>query len=157
GLSHDITLPDGMVLRSRPLRPDDAAALLELGRRTGTHDIRLRFHGVVRVDDALGAARLSQLDYDREMAFGAFDQAHTLAGVARLHFDPQIENGEFAVLVRTDMQQRGLGRALLQDVLRYARERGAKHIYGDILSENTAMLALARSQPRPPRGDRRRR
>lgn len=145
GLSHDITLPDGMVLRSRPLRPDDAAALLELGRRTGTHDIRLRFHGVVRVDDALGAARLSQLDYDREMAFGAFDQAHTLAGVARLHFDPQIENGEFAVLVRTDMQQRGLGRALLQDVLRYARERGAKHIYGDILSENTAMLALARS------------
>ncbi|MDX2276865.1 MAG: bifunctional acetate--CoA ligase family protein/GNAT family N-acetyltransferase [Hyphomonadaceae bacterium] len=134
---------EGVSYSIRPLRPQDAPALLELGARTSASDIRLRFHGAVRVDDALGAARLSQLDYDREMALAAIDSAGAIAGVARVHFDPQIETGEFAILVRSDLQRHGLGRALLSALMDYARGRGAASITGDILPGNTAMLALA--------------
>lgn len=144
GLEAQITLPDGARFAVRPLRPADAPALLQMGARLSAADVRLRFHGAVRVDDALGAARLAQLDYDREMALAAWEQEGELAGVARVHFDPQIETGEFAILVRSDLQRRGLGRELLTRLLDYARSRGASVIFGDILAENTVMISLAR-------------
>ncbi len=143
-LSHDIRLEDGLKVRVRALAPSDAPALLQMGRRTTPQDLRLRFHGTVRTDNELGAARLCQIDYDREMAFAAIEGDGAIAGVARISFDPQFETGEFAVLVRSDLQRRGIGRALLTDILAYARSRGAAQVWGDVLPDNAAMLAFVR-------------
>ncbi len=89
--------------------------------------------------------RLTQLDYDRDIAFVALEQATgALAGVVRLSCDPDRTVGEYGLLVRTDLQGRGLGWALLRHVIDYARADGIGAIEGVILSENEKMLDMCR-------------
>ncbi|MBL8551256.1 MAG: bifunctional acetate--CoA ligase family protein/GNAT family N-acetyltransferase [Hyphomonadaceae bacterium] len=143
-LERDLDAPDGgLRLRVRPLRPEDEPALVAFAAATSPEDIRLRFHGVARALSHDIAARLSQLDYDREMALAAFE-ADAIVGVARLAFDPNFETGEYAILVRTDMQGRGIGRRLVGALMSYARTRGARALTGDVLAENHNMLDFVR-------------
>jgi acetyltransferase len=51
---------------------------------------------------------------------------------------------EFAVLVRSDLKRRGLGRLLMHKLIRYCRERGTQRLCGSVLSDNAPMLQLAR-------------
>ena len=88
---------------------------------------------------------LTQIDYEREMAFIAVDAAQQTLGVARLVRDPDNTEAEFAVLVRSDLQGRGLGRLLMQRLLDYATARGTQRIVGDVLRENHGMLGLAKA------------
>lgn len=143
-LSREIELADRASFRVRPIRPEDAPALMDMARRTDAADLRLRFHGAVRGLDEAAAARLSQIDYDREMALVAIAPDQSFAGVARLVFDPDFSRAEYAIIVRSDLQGRGLGRALLAEALAYARLRGASTVWGDVLIENGEMIALAR-------------
>lgn len=92
------------------------------------------------------AARLTQIDYDREMALVLADPGPAafanIYGVARISSDPDGERAEFAVIVRDDMTGRGLGELLLRRIIAYARGRGVSQIFGDILAENRPMLEL---------------
>jgi acetyltransferase len=94
------------------------------------------------------AARLSQIDYDREMAFLAIPSApdgiSTVAGVVRLSGDPDRIEAEYAIIVRSDLKHHGLGRQLMGEIIAYARSRGYTRLCGDVLAENAAMLDLAR-------------
>ena len=67
-----------------------------------------------------------------------------MLGVIRLHADPNYDSGEYAVLVRSDLKGRGLGYLLMQLIIEYARVEGLKTIEGQVLSENTAMLAMCK-------------
>ncbi len=60
--------------------------------------------------------------------------------------DPDGARAEFAILVRSDMQGRGLGGLLMDKIVRYCRTRGIGEVVGDVLATNVAvrMLALAR-------------
>jgi acetyltransferase len=49
------------------------------------------------------------------------------------------------VLVRSDLKGQGLGTLLMRKLIRYCRERGTGELRGDVMTENTAMLQLARS------------
>ena len=92
------------------------------------------------------AARLTQIDYDREMALVAFDAGGSeILGVARLSADPDNARAEFAIVVRTDRQGLGLGLLLLTRILGYGWDRGIGRIIGDVLAENERMLDLCRS------------
>jgi acetyltransferase len=66
-------------------------------------------------------------------------------GVARAIADPDNTCAEFAVLVRTDLQGRGLGKALLARLMRYCGARGIMRLNGEILAINRRMLALCKS------------
>ena len=88
--------------------------------------------------------RLSQIDYDREMAL-VVDDGEKIIGVSRLAGDPQGETAEFALMVRTDQQHKGLGRLLLGEILDYAAAKGLSEVWGDVARENTAMLTTAKS------------
>ena len=59
---------DGRKLFIRPIRPDDEPLLQLFFRRLTPEDIRLRFFGPLRELTHEMAARLTQIDYDREMA-----------------------------------------------------------------------------------------
>jgi acetyltransferase len=48
------------------------------------------------------------------------------------------------VIVRSDLKGRGLGSLLMRLLIDYARARGIGTLFGEVLAENTAMLALAR-------------
>jgi acetyltransferase len=109
-------------------------------------DIRLRFFAPMKEVSHAFATRLTQIDYDREMALVATDPSTDLPdilGVARLVADPDNEKAEYAVMVRSDLKGQGLGFQLMTEILDYARARGIKRVFGDVLRENRAMLAMA--------------
>jgi GNAT superfamily N-acetyltransferase len=139
----------GETMTLRPIRPEDEAAHNELLGAMTPDDLRMRFFGAVRSFDHSQLARMTQIDYDREMAFIASvaDQTgrtHTLAAV-RAVTDPDNETTEFAIAVRPDQKGKGLGRLLMARIIEYARSRGTAWMVGEALRENTAMISLARS------------
>ncbi|OYX04943.1 MAG: hypothetical protein B7Z15_17255 [Rhizobiales bacterium 32-66-8] len=142
-LIQDITLSDGQILDLRPIRPEDEPALVDLVRRSDPQDVRMRFLGSVKDFPHLMAARLSQIDYDREMALVAVDSEKDILGVVRIIADPDNEIAEYAIMVRSDIKGKGLGYQLMTEILAYARKRGLKHVFGDVLRENRPMLHMA--------------
>jgi acetyltransferase len=140
-----VTLRDGTSVEVRPIEPTDAPRLQEMIRRTDPNDIRMRFlHMMKELPDKL-AARLSQIDYAREMAFVAVGEADGgIVGVSRLVGDANNERAEYAVMVRSDWKGRGLGYALMGRLIEHARERGLKELFGEVLAENHAMLEMCR-------------
>ena len=127
----------------RPIRPEDAPALSEFFLHLSAEDIRLRFFSPLRSLPASLRVRLTQIDYDREMAFVALRE-EAMIGIGRLVADPDNLRAEFAVIVRSDLKGKGLGSILMQRIVEYARARGTEVIFGDILRENTVMLAMCR-------------
>ena len=137
---------DGWRVFVRPIRPEDEPLIHEVLRHVTSHDLRLRFSAPMKEFSHEFVARLTQLDYARAMAFVAFDEVtRELLGVVRIHSDSIYESGEYAILLRSDLKGRGLGLALMQMIIEYARSEGLKAISGDVLTENTAMLAMYRS------------
>lgn len=141
-LERELRLADGAALRLRPIRPEDEPALIEMGRRSRPEDLRLRFFTWIKTFSHSMAARLSQIDYDREMALVAIEPNGAIAGVSRLICDPDFDQGEFALIVRSDIQGRGLGRGLLMALRDYAAGRGVRRLVGEVLAENATMLKL---------------
>jgi acetyltransferase len=68
-----------------------------------------------------------------------------MVGVVRIHSDSIYENGEYAILLRSDLKGRGLGWALMRLIIEYAMSEGLKMISGDVLQENTVMLEMCRN------------
>ncbi|TAN66879.1 MAG: GNAT family N-acetyltransferase, partial [Magnetospirillum sp.] len=158
-LEEPAKLHDGSPVVLRPIRPEDQPAHAELMARMTPQDLRLRFFGQVRQIHHHQMARLTQIDYDREMAFiasrlGKDGQPETL-GVIRTVTDPDNQRAELAALVRSDMKGTGLGTMLMEKIIRYQRTRGTKAIYAQIMTENSAMLRLALKNGfiRQPSGD----
>lgn len=140
-----VTLRDGTPVRLRPIRPEDAPALQEMIARSDLEDLRMRFFMPMKQLPPALAARLTQIDYDREMAFVAFPEGRQdgLWGVGRLAADPDRARAEFALLVRSDIKERGLGLRLLQTLIEHAQRMGVRELWGEVLAENQRMLALA--------------
>lgn len=141
-LSREVQL-GGEALRVRAIRPRDAPRLIEMIDGCAPEDIHLRFCAGMRHLSPDLAVRLSQIDYDRHMAFVAEAASGELLGVGRLVEDPQGDTAEFALMVRTDQQKQGLGQLLLRAVLDYARSRGLREVWGSVARENDRMLDLA--------------
>ncbi|OAF18725.1 bifunctional acetate--CoA ligase family protein/GNAT family N-acetyltransferase [Bradyrhizobium neotropicale] len=138
-------LKDGRRIFARPLRPEDEPAIHKFLRHVTPNDLRLRFFAPMKEFTHEFIARLTQLDYARAMAFIAFDEAtNEMVGVVRIHSDSIYETGEYAILLRSDLKGKGLGWALMQMIIEYAKSEGLKTISGDVLKENTVMLDMCR-------------
>jgi acetyltransferase len=152
-LQGTLCLPSGERLAVRPIRPEDEPALLRLIERSDAEDRRLRFHHPIHTLSHRSAAALCQIDYDREMAL-VVEASDGLAAVARFHADPDMVKAEFAIMVRSDLKRRGIGRALLRALARVARQRGVGTLEGDVLKDNHPMRGLCgalglRAEPHP--------
>lgn len=138
----------GQSLTIRPIRPEDEAAHSAFIGAMTPEDLRMRFFGAVSGFDHSQLARMTQIDYDREMALiattGDGGQARTL-GVVRTITDPDNESAEFAVAVRSDLKGKGLGRMLMERMVAYTRARGTRWIVGEVLRENGPMLGLVKA------------
>jgi acetyltransferase len=129
----------------RPIRPEDEPSIHELLRYVSSQDLRLRFFAPMKEFTHEFIARLTQLDYARAMAFVAFDESsNEIVGVVRIHSDSIYQNGEYAILLRSDLKGRGLGWTLMQLIIEYAKSEGLKRISGQVLQENSAMLNMCR-------------
>ncbi len=126
----------------RPIRPTDALLYEEFLARLTPEHIRMRFLAPRRNFTMEDALRLSQIDYDREMAFVALRPDGSLAGVSRLACDRDARSAEYALIVRSDLQGRGLGTLLMSRLIDYARDSGLARLTGMVLADNHGMLDL---------------
>jgi acetyltransferase len=144
-----VTLPDGEVVTVRPIRPEDEAMHRAFLEQVSPEDLRFRFFRVTNRFSHEFLAGFTQIDYDREMALiairpAADGQPETL-GVVRAVSDADNAQAEFAILVRTDFKGHGLGEALMRRIIDYQARRGTGLLYGEVLINNHAMLALCKA------------
>jgi RimJ/RimL family protein N-acetyltransferase len=140
-----LVLGDGWRIFVRPVRPDDDLRFRDLLAHVSKEDLRLRFFDSIKEFSHQFIARLTQLDYARAMAVVAIDESsHETLGVVRLHIDVDHEAGEYAILLRSDLKGRGLGWALMQLMIEYAKSEALHRICGQILQENSVMLKMCR-------------
>jgi len=147
-LCETTTTRQGMTVALRPIRPEDEARHLAFLQKMDPEDIRLRVFYSRRSIAHSELARLTQIDYDREMAFVATvtspeGDTHTV-GTVRGLIDPDNDAAEFGIMVRSDMKGQGLGRLLMDKLIGYLRQHGTRRIVGTVLRENTGMLELTR-------------
>lgn len=136
----------GRPLTLRPIRPEDEARHLEFLTRLDPEDVRMRVFHSRRSIGRSELARLTQIDYEREMAFLATAPAgagEETLGVARAITDPDNQDAEFAIVVRSDLKGGGLGRLLMQRLIAHARSRGTRRLVCSALKDNARMRALA--------------
>ena len=139
----------GEAITLRPIRPEDEAQHRRFLEQLEPEDIRLRVFYSRRSIEHSELARLTQIDYAREMAFIATrpiagDGEETL-GAVRGMVDPDNIAAEFGVIVRSDLKGNGLGQRLMVKLIEYLKAHGTQRIVGTVLRENTGMLELARS------------
>ena len=147
-LEEIITLTNGRQVLVRPIRPEDEPNHHVFLSKLTPEDVRFRFFGRVGELPHSEMARLTQIDYDREMAFIATsigDEPDETLGVVRTVTDPDNEVAEFAVVSRSDLKGTGLAKALMMKIIRYSRARGTGQIIGQVLTDNTRMLKFCES------------
>lgn len=143
-----VTLRDGTPLLLRPIQAEDEPRLSAGFTRLSPEEVRMRFLYPLKQLTHDLAARLTQLDDDREIAlvlsgFEPPGQAD-LYGVVRAALDLRQRRAEFAIVIPRALGRQGLGQHLLVRLMERLAARGIQRIEGDVLVENVAMRALAR-------------
>ncbi len=140
----------GVVLTVRPIRPEDAEAHAEAFACLPAEDVRFRFFSPIKEMSPALIARLTQIDYDREIAFVATrpegDGRERILGVARLIRGPgQEEEAEFAIIVWPETKGTGLARHLMERLFEWGRAHGVHEVVGQVLADNAPMLGFVRA------------
>jgi len=139
---------DGLTVTIRPICPEDAQMEQEFVRALSTETKYFRFMNTIKELSPAQLVRLTQIDYDREMAFIATiekEDREVEVGVARYATNPDGESCEFAIVVADDWQGKGLARRLMGVIIETARARGLSFMNGDFLSENRRMIQFVSS------------
>lgn len=145
-LERPLALPDGRAFVVRPVLPEDEPALKAMFGRLTADEVRLRFFAPKAELTHATAARMSQIDYDRDMGLVVAERGPpgkaVVHGVVHLSADADGERAEFAIMLAHDMAGLGLGPVLMRRILDHARTRGLREVFGEVLMENRAMLRL---------------
>lgn len=141
------TLPDGMAVTIRPIRPEDEPLIVTFHQTLSEESIYFRYFHLIKLQARVAHERLTRIcfiDYDREMALVAEPQdtdtgERTIFGVARLSRLHGLNEAEFGMLINDTYQGRGLGTELLRSLVTIGRVEGLTRISANILSENRTM------------------
>jgi len=137
------TIRGGERVLIRRMRPEDMALYRDFLGDVSAEDLRLRFFARIAELSAAELDRLAHLDYRHEMAFVALDEdTGRMLGLVRLKDELDEKTAEFAILVRSRLKGHGLGWVLMRRVIDYAKDKGLRRVYGDVLVENATMLQM---------------
>jgi acetyltransferase len=143
-----VQLANGSRVVVRPALPQDCELQREFVRRLSDETRYFRFMTRLSELSQAMAERFTSIDYSRHLALVTTifsDAAETMIGEARYVVD---EAGgaacEFAVAVADPWQRLGLARTLLQRLAKHAATSGIRRMVGDTVSNNKAMIALAK-------------
>jgi acetyltransferase len=141
-----LLLANGHSVVIRPIVPQDAKGEQEFVTTMSPTSRLRRFHrGLAALPDDLLRA-FTQVDFRSHVALVAeADDGHSLVADARYVVDGREPTAEFAIAVSDSWQGSGLGRHLMQRLMRHAADPGLDRLHGDILPSNQPMLALMRS------------
>ncbi len=135
----------------RPIRGEDAPLITSFHARLSEQSIRYRYFHHKAVLSPRELAQLAQINYDRQMAFIAVAHEETAAGghgneemlgVVRVWNDADNIRTEFSIIIRDDCQGIGLGRALMEKMIRYSRDVGTLSMVGTVMIDNLPMRRL---------------
>ncbi|CAE6925324.1 COG1042 Acyl-CoA synthetase (NDP forming) [Vibrio sp. B1REV9] len=143
-----VTLRDGQPILLRPILPEDEPIHAQFINSVSKEDLYNRFFSDVGEFNHEALANLTQIDYDREMAFVAVafdDNGPSIIGVSRALITPDNSDAEFAILVRSDLKGKGLGKVLMQKIISYCKIKGTAQMSGMTMPTNRGMLSLAQS------------
>ena len=138
---------DGRTVTIRPVRPDDFARERRfLGELSG-ESLYLRFQKWISAPNEKLAHFLTDIDYDRHMAFvctAPGGDAEEVVGEARYAVNPDNASCEFGVMIADGWHNTGIAGLLMEAIIGSARSRGLKTMEGQVLSSNATMLRFAR-------------
>uniref|UniRef100_UPI003569544C GNAT family N-acetyltransferase n=1 Tax=Shewanella sp. TaxID=50422 RepID=UPI003569544C len=148
-LEETATLKNGIEVMLRPILPEDEPKHLAFDNSLSDEDRYKRYFGARQRMTHEEMAVLTQIDYAREMAFIATandgnGEEYTL-GAVRASIDPDNTEAEFAMAVRSDHQGMGLGKLLLEKLIRYYLQNETAVLTGFTMIENRNMANLARN------------
>lgn len=142
-------LPDGRTVWLRPVHPLDAGPMATGFQLLNEDEVRRRYLHPVK---ALSEAYLSQLVNPvpgRDFVVVAAEPlppGEALVGaVARLDRDPGGDSAEFAILVSHFLAGQGLGKAMMRRLVEWSETHGITRLWGDVLDDNTSMIALSQA------------
>lgn len=145
-LEQPVELADGRSLLLRPILPEDEPALQAMVGRMPPEDVRWRFFQSFKELPRDMAARLTQLDYDREMTLALTEPRvagkATMWGMVSLSAHQDRERAEYAIVLDRSMAGQGLGALLMRQMIAYARQNGIQEVIGDVMDDNEPMLRL---------------
>ncbi|MBI6260896.1 MAG: bifunctional acetate--CoA ligase family protein/GNAT family N-acetyltransferase [Proteus mirabilis] len=131
----------------RPILPEDEPLLKTFINQVTKEDLYYRYFSEISEFTHDDLANMTQIDYDREMAFVAIRHPHDdpeIIGVARAMADPDNQQAEFAILVRSDLKGNTLGHQLMMKLINYTKTHGIKRLTAITMPENRNMISLAK-------------
>jgi acetyltransferase len=142
-----LTLPDGTEVTIRPIRPEDEPLVVNFHHTLSERSVYLRYFHWMKLEQRTDHDRLTRMcfiDYDRQMAFVAEHRnpetgSRDIVGISRLVKSHIISEGEAAVIVSDHFQHRGLGTALVRQLVDFGREEKLERITATVLFENRPM------------------
>jgi acetyltransferase len=135
----------------RPIKPEDEPLMVKFHETLSAESVYARYFSELKLTQRVAHERLTRIcfnDYDREIALVAElkpsldDAPGKIIGVGRLSKQPEVNEGEFAVLVSDEYHGRGLGAELLRRLIEIGRIEKLSRISGQVLAENHAMQHL---------------
>lgn len=141
-----LELADHSEVVVRPIGPDDASLLQAFVRRLSARSRRFRFFVALAELSAAQLDRFVNVDPAWGFALVALtrrQEGTAIVADARYALAQQDANAEFAIAVADDFQGRGLGSHLVKRLLATAWHRGVRRLFGEIKSDNRAMLTFA--------------
>ncbi|HET8657837.1 MAG TPA: GNAT family N-acetyltransferase [Micromonosporaceae bacterium] len=140
--SADVLLADGATVHLRPIRPDDADAVVALHSRFSLRTRYLRYFSPYPRIPPRDLTRFVEVDHwDREALVAELDDQ--LIAVGRYErLGAGAPDAEVAFVVEDAHQGRGVGSALLEHLAAAALEAGITRFVAEVLPENAPMLRV---------------
>jgi acetyltransferase len=141
------TSRDGKTVILRSITSEDKRIEKELIDGLSLQSSRYRFFHVIKEATEEMVNQFCDIDYKNEIAiiaeYNSNDKKRNV-GVVRLFIDPNLQTGEFAILVADNFQDSGLGTKFMETLIEIGREKGLRSIYGIVLADNDKMLTLVK-------------
>jgi GNAT superfamily N-acetyltransferase len=150
----ELRLRDGTRLLVRPIRPEDAGALVAMHARLSKDTIYRRYFGARPRLSPAEVDRFTRLPEPWRFALVAVREPAELVAVARYEGSEGGHTAEIAIVVDDALQRQGVGRALFHRLAEVARANGLTTLVADVLDDNRSMLDLLRTAGLPTRTER---
>jgi GNAT superfamily N-acetyltransferase len=134
--------PGGPTLHVRLLRHGEARTVMRLFERLSEGSRRARFHGAKPCLTRLELRQLATIDRDRHVLVAYAEGDPEPVAIARLVRAG--DRAEVAFAVADAYQQRGVGTALVAELVADARAAGITEIDAFVARDNSAALAIVR-------------
>ncbi len=138
-------------IKIRAIRPEDEALMVDFHSHLSERSVTFRYFKATSLGERVDHDRLARIcfiDYEEQIALVAVHRApdgkRSIVGVIRMMRYAQPDRARFAIIVRDDWQNRGVGKALLKQLLHVARSERIRTLRAAILPENVEMQGLCK-------------